>query len=77
MVYSKQHYLQMQEIYGQIYDENRPGGEFSKNWYKQIAVALGTGINLTLSSLLFDLILEFHLQSCTAGSIKMDFPIKR
>ena len=35
-------------IWTNKYDENRPAGEFSKNWYKQIAVALGTGIRLDL-----------------------------
>ena len=29
-------------------DNNRPNGEFSKNWLKQIAFAAGTGLRLDL-----------------------------
>ena len=49
-------------IWTNKYDENRPGGEFSKNWYKQIAVALGTGIRLDLDFFVirFDIGVPFY-----------------
>lgn len=36
-------------------DENRPGGQFSRDWYKQLSLAVGTGLRIDLSFLIFRL----------------------
>lgn len=41
-------YLDASNVWTTKKDENRPGGQFSKNFYKEFAVALGTGIRLDL-----------------------------
>jgi len=48
-------------IWTNKFDENRPEGEFSKHWYKQIAMAIGTGIRLDLEYFIIRVDIGFPL----------------
>lgn len=43
-------------------DENRPGGQFTKDWYKQLALAVGVGLRIDLDFLVFRLDLGFPIR---------------